>query len=458
MKLSEKEFDAIVVGTGPGGATVAKELSENGKKILMLEWGDNEPMKGSFWQFAKNCFIPGKSMFITSNMLGMLRGITTGGSSLHYCGTAFKPPFNMLKPYGVDISNEASEIKDELPIEPLSDELMPQAGKLFLKSATELGYDSRKVDKFIYQKKCKPKCALCDYGCPDGAKWNARFFVDEALKNGSKLITKAKVEKVIIKNKKAVGVQYKYNKETQQAYAPKVIVAAGGIGSPLILRAIGIHGVGYDFFYDPLWFVAGTVPGLTEGRGIPMSAKVHLEEDGIVMTDFNFARLMKASFDLGAFKFRKAFAYNNVLPIMIKVRDELGGRLTNKGWTAKSLTKADKDKLNKGAEHARRILENLGATGIYKTWLFAAHPGGTVKIGEHLDENLKTRYDNLYVCDASVIPEELGLPPTWTILSLGKRLAKHLLHQEKTTGKQDLVQAVSNEEALIEPKPVASVG
>jgi hypothetical protein len=30
-----------------------------------------------------------------------------------------------------------------------------------------------------------------------------------------------------------------------------------------------------------------------------------------------------------------------------------------------------------------------------------------------------------------VIPEELGLPPTFTILSLGKRLAKHLMKTDE---------------------------
>jgi choline dehydrogenase-like flavoprotein len=43
-----------------------------------------------------------------------------------------------------------------------------------------------------------------------------------------------------------------------------------------------------------------------------------------------------------------------------------------------------------------------------------------------VDSNLKTEYENLYVCDCSVIPEAWGLPPTFTNLGLGKRLAKHL--------------------------------
>ncbi|MGV7223994.1 MAG: GMC oxidoreductase [Nitrospinales bacterium] len=57
----------------------------------------------------------------------------------------------------------------------------------------------------------------------------------------------------------------------------------------------------------------------------------------------------------------------------------------------------------------------------------AAHPGGTVKVGEALDSNLQTEFDNLYVCDCSVIPEAWGLPPTLTILGLGKRLSRYLL-------------------------------
>jgi choline dehydrogenase-like flavoprotein len=57
----------------------------------------------------------------------------------------------------------------------------------------------------------------------------------------------------------------------------------------------------------------------------------------------------------------------------------------------------------------------------------AVHPGGTAKIGDLVDSNLKSRLDNLYVCDCSVIPESSGLPPTLTLIALAKRLAKHLV-------------------------------
>ncbi len=60
----------------------------------------------------------------------------------------------------------------------------------------------------------------------------------------------------------------------------------------------------------------------------------------------------------------------------------------------------------------------------------AAHPGGTAKIGDVVDANLRTKFDNLYVCDCSVIPQSWGRPPTLTLLALGRRLAKHLLETQ----------------------------
>ena len=108
MNVSKKEFDAIVVGSGPGGATVARELSRKGKSVLILEWGDNAPVTGSIWQMIPRGMIPGKSLFVTGPALRMVRRIATGGSSQLYCATAFDPPVDMLKSYGVDINDEVS--------------------------------------------------------------------------------------------------------------------------------------------------------------------------------------------------------------------------------------------------------------------------------------------------------------------------------------------------------------
>ena len=427
MNIDDRRIDVIVVGTGPGGATVAKELSQRNKRVLILEWGDNDPLTGSFWQGARALLVPGKSLLLTNQLLGLARGITTGGSSIYYCATCFPVPFEMLKSYGIDIVNEVEETITEIPVAPLKDEMVGPMSKRITESAHDLGYNWEKLDKFMYQDRWKPEYKFGHYGDPHRVKWSARMFVEEALDNGAVLMNRAKVTKVIIEDKTAVGVEYTKGRKISKVFASKVIISAGGIGTPVILRASGIKRAGYDFFFDPLIGVRGTIKDINVPNSeIPMSAGVHMEDEGYMMTDLAHPFAFTALFAAEVFRFDKMFDRSNTLQIMVKAKDNLGGRLTDRGGVRKNLDKNDKWKLLRGYERAKRILNNAGAKDIFKTWYLAAHPGGTVKIGEIVDSNLKTEYENLYVCDCSVIPEAWGLPPTSTIIGLGKRLAKHL--------------------------------
>jgi choline dehydrogenase-like flavoprotein len=337
----------------------------------------------------------------------LLRGITTGGSSVFYCATAFDPPFEMLESHGIDIRNEIEDLKKEIPIEPLSDDLMgPMANRIFA-SAQDLGYDWQKLNKFIFQDKCRTGCWKCAYGCPYDAKWTARNFVDEAVKNGATLVNGARVKSVLTDGSSATGVELKKRGRTYRVEAPTVVLAAGGIGSAAILRQSGVDNAGYDFFVDPLVLATGEVADIKEGKELQMQAGWHAKDE-YVMTDLATPKVPKLS-------------------IMIKIKDHLGGRITNRGACRKDLSPSDYKKLSDGFGHAKKILRNAGVKRVSKSVVFAAHPGGTAKIGDVVDTNLKAKYDNLHVCDCSVIPEAWGLPPTLTILGLGKRLSKHLM-------------------------------
>ncbi len=430
MKIEKQHFDVIVVGSGPGGATVAKELSKQNKKVLILEWGSNAPVKGTSLQFSSQASVLGKSMLITYNGLVMVRGITTGGSSVFYYATAFTPPFEMLKSHGIDIADEVEEIRNELPIAPLSDELIGPMAKRIMTSAQDLGLNWQKLPKFIHQNKCKAECWMCTYGCPYGAKWTSRYYIEEAVKNGAVLINGAKVKKIITDNKKATGVEFTRRGINHKAFAGQVIISAGGIGTPVILRASGIKGAGNNYFFDPLIMVMGTVKDIKGGKEFPMATGLHMEDEGYIITDLILPKTLYMGFTSTALKFNKIFSHSRTLQIMIKVKDNLGGRLTNSGGVRKKLVEDDLNKLRNGYDHAKKILKNAGAKDFYKSRYIAAHPGGTVKVGEVVDTNLKTEYDNLFVCDCSVIPEAWGLPPTLTIIGLGKRLAKHLANEE----------------------------
>jgi choline dehydrogenase-like flavoprotein len=434
--------DVIIAGTGPGGATVARELARRGKKVVMMEWGPGGPVRGNIWQYITELLIPGKSLLVTHGMLSMVRGITAGGSSMFYYGTCFPVPLEMLKSYGVDIQDEVEEARRELPIAPLKDEMFtPMAGRI-QQGARQAGFEWNRLEKFMYQDRWKPGMPFGYYGDRNAVKWSARMYVDEAVSLGAVLMDRAKVSRVIIENGKATGVEYYLAGRLCAISAPVVVVAAGGIGTPMILRNSGIKEAGFDFFFDPLITVAGTISDVKTGNDeIPMSAGTLLEDDGYMMTDLPLSRLTHFMFTGQVLRLHRLFSFRSTARIMIKARDSLGGRITDGGGVRKHLSREDRDKLLHGCENARKVLKEAGAKDIYKTWYFAAHPGGTVKIGHLVDSTLKTQYDNLYVCDCSVIPKAWGLPPTLTIIGLGKHLARHLTEEKgkKVTSSEDQV-------------------
>jgi choline dehydrogenase-like flavoprotein len=434
---NDQRYDAVIIGSGPGGATVAKELSKKGKKVLILERGPGKSIRGNFIQYIAEQLIPGRSLLVTPDLLPVVRGITTGGSSLFYYGTAFPVPHEMLKRYGIDVRREEREARKELPIGPLKDAMITPMTSRIMESARALGYRWNKLEKFMFQGRWRPGFRFGYYGDVHGVKWSARMAVDEAVSLGATLLNGARAERVILDGNRAAGVEFRMKCRRHRVFADRVVVAAGGIGSPVILRKTGITAAGYDYFFDPLVTVCGTVNDVRARKDeIPMSAGCISREDGIVMTDMAVPFMVDQVFTISALRFWRLFRTGRTLRIMIKIRDDLSGRISDCGGVRKRLSPADKEKLRKGAEIARNILHHAGAKGIYQTWRIAAHPGGTARIGHVLDSNLKVEgYENLYVCDCSVFPEPWGLPPVLSIVCLAKRLAKHLLAGKKKAGR-----------------------
>lgn len=434
---TQQQFDVIVVGSGSGGAAVAKDLARKGKKVLILEGSGGNEIRGSFLWAVLHVFLPGKSMLFTPDLLGMVRGLTTGGSSVFYYGTAFPVAHEMFKKHGIDVHKEETEARKELPIGPLKDEMVTPMARRIMESARALGYNWNKLEKFMYQDRWRPGYRFGYYGDAHRVKWSAKMDVEEAVAEGAVLWNKALVKNIIFQGTRAVGVNVKLRGKKQQVFADTVIVAAGGIGSPVVLRNSGIKDAGYDYFYDPLITVCGKVKDVRARKDeIPMSTGCLLRDAGIVLTDMAEPFMIDQVFTISAFRFWRLLEKRKTLRIMIKIRDDLSGYITGSGGVRKRLTPADKEKLRRGYEIAKNILHHAGAKGIYKTWRLAAHPGGTVKIGHLLDSNLKVRgYENLYVCDCSVIPEPWGLPPVLSIVCLAKRLAKHLAGEKQAAAK-----------------------
>jgi choline dehydrogenase-like flavoprotein len=268
-------------------------------------------------------------------------------------------------------------------------------------------------------------------GCDKGAIWNARKYVEEAVGSGATLLNQALVEEVLVENKRATGVSVRTPKGRLMVEAKVTVLAGGGMATPLLLQRAGISDAGQGLFVDPLIVTYGNCRGISSTRDIPMTAgTLGFASEGIVMTDlaFPWAVYLLNAYWRGWRYVPKILGYSSSIGIMTKVRDELSGRVNPEGSISKTFTDAERLKLDKGAGIAEKILIQAGAApqSIYTASVVAAHPGGTARIGHVVDTELEARIKNLYVCDTSIIPEPLGLPPVWTLIAFGKRLARRL--------------------------------
>ena len=419
-------YDAIVAGSGPGGAAVARALAMGGMRVLILEQGSAAPLAGKLVQMAGMAAVPGKGAFVHGDGSLLVQGITAGGSSALNFATAADPPLAMFAAHGIDLTPALAQLRAELPIAPLPDNLVGPMAARIMEAARARRLPWHKLDKMIRPTICRSGCWRCAYGCPFGAKWSARDFLDEAVRHGATLHDQAKVLRVLVENQHAAGVLYLHAGQRREARAPLVIAAGGGIGSPRLLHSSGLAPRKHSFFSDPVVAVIGSVDDVDGGAEVPMAAGLRLDSEGVTLADMTLPGPMYQAFALQAGRIDRLGAHRRSLTIMVKIRDEIGGSI-GPHWVNKRLRAGDRARLAHGIGIARAILETAGAAKVFETHHFAAHPGGSVRIGAGVDSELRTATAGLYVCDASVIPQAWGLPPTLTLLCLGTRLGATLL-------------------------------
>jgi hypothetical protein len=423
-ELKHEHFDVIVVGSGTCGATIARELARKKLKVLILERGGNAPLRESIAGVA-----PIVNDVHVGDKLTSMSLITTGGSTGIYFAVADYPPLETFSALGIDLAGPLAEARKELPLTPLPDEMLGQQSMRLKQSALDLGHAWKKKAMLIDPSKVKN-------GYSFEAKWKARAWVEDAVREGATLRIKAPADRVIVDGRKAVGVEYRVKKgpwgtETRRAYGDKIVVAAGSLATPHILRRSGLkHIADQGFYFEPGLAAFGLIPDLHAKQTFMGGMSADFVDD-VIIGDGNVHRFLYRLYMLTMFKFRHYFAHAKSVGVGVKIRDGLGGELREDGRFHKEITAQDRLKLKQGEAAAVRILKNAGAKHIICSPLTGAGTlGGVVNIGRHVNANLETEYRNLYVCDSSIIPAKVGLTPTLTLICLGKHLSKHLLESQ----------------------------
>jgi choline dehydrogenase-like flavoprotein len=427
------ERRTIVVGSGPGGATVARELARAGEPVLLLERGRDWRRSRLYGTYLGALLYADKhALLYTSEGLNIVRPMMLGGATSMYCGCAAEPAAWWRDRYGIELQAESGETVAELAIAALPPELRGDVSTRIAEAGLGLGMPWHPQDKFMQPARspdfdCGARCML---GCRCGAKWSAAEWVDDAVSAGAELWTEARVERVRISDGRVVGVAGTRQGTRFEVEAERVICAAGGIGSAVLLRESGLEAAGRGMTMDTTVMVYGHSPHRGQGNEPPMTWSCPDNDLGVLYSTLIDPWLMYpiAMAAKGPAYPLTWHRWGRTLGVMIKLKDEISGEVRADGTITKGITARDRERLSEAEQVAGRILRAAGCAPetVFTTSLRGTHPASTARIGEVVDHDLRTDVGGLYVCDASVFPEALCRPTVLTIIALAKRLASHL--------------------------------
>ena len=423
--MSEKKT-AIVVGTGAGGATIAKELQGEYQVTILEEGGRFKPFSYSVNGLARfrktgvyldermiQLLFP--NMVVDKNKdIVMVRGRGIGGTTTLATGNAVRYD-GAIQKLGIDLNEEFEELYRGLPITTDHQKYWTDTTKKMYALFEEMGLDPVVTPKLLDAEKCTG-CGHCAIGCPGGAKWDTRSLLEEAVIKGADLVTGCKVTDVTIEDSVVTSVNAKTKGGSRSFTADLVVLSAGGFCTPVILGKSGIPCQG-TLFVDPVLCVAGYIPGIRQDRQLLMP--FISQQDGYMLSPY---------MDYLSFFFNKAWRkpITGLVSMMIKLADEETGSVAGRKFT-KAMTEQDEARMKKAVAQCREILERLGIPEEeqFLGTLNAGHPGGMLPLTEAEKDTLHNPRlpANLYVADATILPEAMGNPPILTIMALAKKIS-----------------------------------
>ena len=419
---------AIVVGSGAGGCAAAAELSRC-FDVTVMEAG------GTFSPFAlrTNVLEPLRKTgaLVDERMIGMLfpamhvvkareglvhvNGVCVGGTTTLATGNAVRCD-DSLREIGINLDDEFAHLAATVPTSLQHYQRWSDLTVRLFTVFEELGFDPRITPKFMEDAQRCVACGRCVLGCRFGAKWTADRLLD-GLANVH-VQDACKVERVVVEDGRATGVVFrKRNGSCQVATADLVVLATGGLSTPVVLRASGFD-TSPTLFVDPVICVAAPWKDAHLEAQLPMPFVS--QRDGYILSPY---------FDWLSFFFNKAWRMpsTDIMSIMVKFADDSLGSFDGTRLS-KPLTTHDQHTIERSVEEASAVLE---AMGIARNQMFlgtinAGHPGGCLPLTQRECETLHHSMlpENLYVADASLLPRSLGNPPMLTIMALATKIAR----------------------------------
>ncbi|MGC4121999.1 MAG: GMC family oxidoreductase [Myxococcales bacterium] len=476
----EVECDVVVVGTGAGGAIVGRELAERGHAVVFLEKGEHyrrDSFTGSAIHAHQNFYRGAAS--VGNAVMPIYIGQLVGGSTAVNGATCFRTPSWILDRWCESLgTDEFSELAMEPHFQKVEGNIgvapadQPEVGPI--RNVMARGCDALGWHHFAIRRNVEgcTGSSFCDFGCPSDARRSMNLsYIPAALNSGAQLFTGASVDKVLVENGRAVGVEAATAGGVRLKVRARVVVLAGGaVPTPLLLLQQDLCNrsgqVGRNLTLHPSTGVSGLFDEEIKGfHYIPQGyACDQFQRDGIMIVasqpDVNVAaelfpvagRSLMQTLELLP-KIASVAVLEHDATANGRVWREVGGKPVITYW----FTRKDCEQLHTGMLRCMEMLRAAGARRFFPTRnstpvveladldqyrknvpaaadlsLVSYHPLGTCKMGRDPKKSVvgldHQAHDvrRLFIVDGSTVPSALGVNPQLTIMAMANRAAERI--------------------------------
>ena len=474
----------LVIGSGAGGSVTALELARAGVDVTILEEGrrhDRATEYGtSSTEGMKRLYRRrGMTPIFGSVPLGYVEGSCVGGSTEINSGFWHRTPREVLARWQAQFDLDGATVEELAPHFQHAEELVgvglsgrpwPKSTAVFARGAEAMGWASQEVPRAATN--CKDT-NMCAAGCPTGAKQGMSISVlPRAEEAGARLLTGARVKLLVKKGSRITGVLAEVTlddgaRKLVRIDADHVFVCAGPTETPSLLRRTGIKfHVGDTLrihpmlkvvarFKEPIRAYDSVLPILQVREFWP-----EVSMGGAFFTHGHAAMSLSDNWDAARMRHIDEMA-GYYVAVRGRGRGQVRPSVLGDDATLLRYELAEEDVVNlsNGLARLATLLLAAGAVEVYPTvqgmapirsereairWLddrlprsalslTTVHAFSTCPIGERADKCAASsygkiaRWDNLYVNDASILPDSPGVNPQGSVMAFARRNVLHFL-------------------------------
>ncbi len=355
----EESCDVVVIGSGAGGAVVAAQLAEAGRRVVVVEEGPYYAPK-DYQRFSPSESV--RRLFRESGMvlafgvgqtpmISITLGRAVGGSSLLTGGVCFRIPSDVHAHWAGALGltelderryEEAyADVERRIDVREVPAEMRSESTRRYVEGARKLGIPMEPL-----RRNTGDDCvgtARCNFTCPSGAKRSVDVaYLPSATRHGATILSDALADSLLIEGGRAAGVRgrlldggFGTPGRSFTVRAPVVVVACGTLHTPLLLLRSGVGRlsdvVGRNVTLHPAVRIVGRFDDPIRGWDGSLQSVYsdHFHDDGIklvgVYTAVNF--LAAGLPGVGPELRRRARGLGQSAVFGAMIHDEGGGRV-----------------------------------------------------------------------------------------------------------------------------------